>query len=189
MKYSWASYRNNGFTIVELLIVIVIIAILAAVTIVAFNGIQERANSSAVVSEVNAYVKGFKIWEIEEGRPSTSSCIAPSSYTTCPSSPNWGSNTTVDATFMTKLNTYSGVSEMKLGKWGTQNPVGSMWYHANYFSDNRGVLYYTVGPNSDCGQSAVLTPTPGYDNMTLSGAKYTTRDATSTRCMIEIFKW
>ena len=36
--------RNlRGFTIVELLIVIVIIAILAAITIVAYNGIQQLA--------------------------------------------------------------------------------------------------------------------------------------------------
>ena len=32
--------NSKGFTIVELLIVIVVIAILAALTIVAFNGIQ-----------------------------------------------------------------------------------------------------------------------------------------------------
>lgn len=45
MKY----YNNKspGFTIVELLIVIVVIGILAAMTIVAFNGIQERARLSS----------------------------------------------------------------------------------------------------------------------------------------------
>ena len=42
--------KSRGFTIVELLIVIVIIAILAAITLVAYNGITARAHSSAAAS-------------------------------------------------------------------------------------------------------------------------------------------
>lgn len=42
----------NGFTIVELLIVIVIIAILAAITLVVYNGIQNRAHNSTVLQDV-----------------------------------------------------------------------------------------------------------------------------------------
>jgi type IV pilus assembly protein PilA len=42
----WA-HKQKGFTIVELLIVVVVIAILAAITIVAYNGIQNRAKASA----------------------------------------------------------------------------------------------------------------------------------------------
>ena len=47
----------RGFTIVELLIVIVIIAILAAITIVAYNGIQNRAKASSGQSLANSVAK------------------------------------------------------------------------------------------------------------------------------------
>ncbi len=45
----WAR-KKSGFTIVELLIVIVVIAILAAITVVAYNGIQNRAKDTALQS-------------------------------------------------------------------------------------------------------------------------------------------
>lgn len=50
-------FRKAGFTIVELLIVIVVIAILAAITIVAYNGIRNQANTSALQSSVSQAAK------------------------------------------------------------------------------------------------------------------------------------
>ena len=49
--------NQSGFTIVELLIVIVVIAILAAITIVAYNGIQSRAKTRSAQAAANTIVK------------------------------------------------------------------------------------------------------------------------------------
>ena len=43
--------NTQGFTIVELLIVIVVIGILAAITIIAFNGVQLRAIEASMKSD------------------------------------------------------------------------------------------------------------------------------------------
>ncbi len=53
--------RSRGFTIVELLIVIVVIGILAAITIVAFNGVQQRAKDSRMQSEAKTLLKAGEL--------------------------------------------------------------------------------------------------------------------------------
>lgn len=62
---------QRGFTIVELLIVIVVIAILAAITIVAYNGIQQRAKASSTQSVVTAVVKKAEVYRAETGQMPT----------------------------------------------------------------------------------------------------------------------
>src|SRR6476659_7471535 len=52
---SWKSYKKEkGFTIVELLIVIVVIGILATLVIVTFSGIQQRARDTQRQTDINA---------------------------------------------------------------------------------------------------------------------------------------
>ncbi len=51
--------RRGGFTLVELLIVIVVIAILAAISVVAYNGIQQRSRAVTVVDTLAKIEKGF----------------------------------------------------------------------------------------------------------------------------------
>jgi len=67
-----ARRSTKGFTIVELLIVIVVIAILAVVTTVAYNGVQDRANYSSAQHGLSAIRKAILIYQADNGAyPST----------------------------------------------------------------------------------------------------------------------
>ncbi len=58
---------HRGFTIVELLIVVVVIAILAAITIVAYNGITANAKESALKADLNTTAKKVGVAQAETG--------------------------------------------------------------------------------------------------------------------------
>jgi prepilin-type N-terminal cleavage/methylation domain-containing protein len=59
--------NEKGFTIVELLIVIVVIGILAAITIVAYNGVQSRARNSAAMSAAENVAKKLEAFNAATG--------------------------------------------------------------------------------------------------------------------------
>ena len=58
---------SRGFTIVELLIVIVVIAILAAIVVVSYTGISNRAKEAALKSDLEGGAKQLQRTKIESG--------------------------------------------------------------------------------------------------------------------------
>lgn len=58
---------GQGFTIVELLVVIVVIGILAAIIVVAYNGIQGRALDSRRLSDAKLIIKALEMYKINNG--------------------------------------------------------------------------------------------------------------------------
>lgn len=66
MSFTDIKNKDQGFTIVELLIVVVVIAILAAITIVSYNGITNRANQSASKSTAASVQKKAELYFAEE---------------------------------------------------------------------------------------------------------------------------
>ena len=57
----------HGFTIVELLIVIVVIAILASLSIAAYTGVQKKARNTARIQELVQWQRLFELYKAEHG--------------------------------------------------------------------------------------------------------------------------
>lgn len=105
--------RGSGFTIVELLIVIVVIGILAAITIVAFNGVQSRARTSQVNSTLSNYKKAMQAYKVRVGElpPTGDAWNGDTNPPSCP--------TIVSVVNTLNTEGYSGLS--------TTDPWGNCW--------------------------------------------------------------
>lgn len=69
--------RAYGFTIVELLIVIVVIAVLATISIVSYTGIQNRAIDSSIKNDLASFKKNMELVKVD-----TSDGLYPATPTT-----------------------------------------------------------------------------------------------------------
>lgn len=76
---------KSGFTLVELLIVIVVIAVLAAISVVVYNGVQKRAQNSAVSVETADITRAIELYNAANGTypTSISACPTPTSDQLC----------------------------------------------------------------------------------------------------------
>jgi prepilin-type N-terminal cleavage/methylation domain-containing protein len=168
------SRSNNGFTIVELLIVIVVIGILAAIVIVAYNGIQQQARNSSTASVIQTYKKALIQYAIEHGTypidfatacvgedyPDSGSFTTASGHICFRSSSASGTN---NATFNNAIRPYMG----SVGKLPSPNNIifgsgASPWYfrgamfHTNVTNLtidgvlNRWVLIYSMEGQTKC---------------------------------------
>lgn len=70
---SFMPKKQKGFTIVELLIVIVVITILATISIVAYSGVQQRARDNIRRSDINAIAKALELLYIDNNKYTTTS--------------------------------------------------------------------------------------------------------------------
>lgn len=78
-----SNIHDKGFTIVELLIVIVVIGVLASIVVVAYNGVQNRANDAAVQSDLTNAAQEIEIMKLDNGEYSSGGTMstAPNSFT------------------------------------------------------------------------------------------------------------
>lgn len=67
IRFSTNTPTQRGFTVVELLIVIVVIAVLAAIAIVTYGGVQDRAKASQMNAGIEQYIKVLGLHAGENG--------------------------------------------------------------------------------------------------------------------------
>jgi prepilin-type N-terminal cleavage/methylation domain-containing protein len=121
-----SSRTSYGFTIVELLIVIVVIAILATISIVAYNGIQARARDSQRQEDVKTIVKALELYYIDNGKYPLSNCVSGCTINGSWSNTNDGSWQNLAALLVPKYlsslpsdpNPSMGTTPLSVGRYG-----------------------------------------------------------------------
>lgn len=78
--------KSNGFTIVELLIVIVVIGILAAISLVAYGGVAANARDNVRKADIATIVKAMELYYSENGQYPV---ISPNGTTNTSLNPAW----------------------------------------------------------------------------------------------------
>lgn len=164
--------QRSGFTIVELLIVIVIIAILAAITVVAYNGIQGRARDSQRLSDLKTIVKALEMYKATNG-------VYPNANPTVNAS-GWevSTNGTTATNFLAPLVSANGISKVPVDPVNTGDPAslnpsrGANEYEYFYFLYTAGAngcdatrgAYYVLGATrlDGVGSGATSPNSPGW---------------------------
>jgi len=185
-------YANKpAFTIVELLIVIVVIGILATISIIAYNGITQKAKNTAIINAASQSLRMIEAYIAVKGAyPSKgSACITVDSG--CQTDLTSDSTVSSSPTFNTNMAT--------VGILPRGVPVqDARWYGVTYsYSDGTtfdgisqpAVLrYYLLGKEQQCGIPMVMKRTGVTGVLVTSTDGFTSYNAGSnkTECVVSI---
>lgn len=160
-----ARIRQKGFTVVELITVIFVIAILFTVTAVAYLNVQDRARNAVSVSMVNQWEKILKLYKAEKGHypignldyvclGNSYPAVSPYELNQCAKMPTWGVST--DPAMLADIKNVTSVSvpESNLSTAVFVNMGGESEYYRGilYLHRNNGfgITYMVKGDGSSC---------------------------------------
>lgn len=155
MKKAWAQTQKGqkGFTIVELLIVIVVIGILAAITIVAYNGVQTRANQSKIDTDMRNLKQAIEIARNKDGVALRYITLSTATGGNCWGKPNDTDLASLSKTtdpcwmaYLTTMNRISAASDMNVSN------LVDPWGRPYYIDENEGE---GADPPNACADDAI----------------------------------
>ena len=149
-----AFMKQKGFTLVELLIVIVVIAILASISIVSYVGIQDRARASKAKMNAASAKKVAEAYYSQNNTYPTAVSHFRSGLITLPPG--------VELPAPASLNSTTGENGVVYRYVGSSgNATGACVYYWDFTIKNRSeVTLLGTATSSTCGYSAGTVPTP-----------------------------
>lgn len=66
--HAFSRGQHKGFTIVEVLLVVVVVGILAGIILVAYNGVQDRSRASVAQTDLNGAKKRLGLYQARNGK-------------------------------------------------------------------------------------------------------------------------
>jgi general secretion pathway protein G len=132
----------KGFTLVELLVVIVVLGILASISIVAYNGTQGRARDSRRQNDISELAKGLELYYLDNHKYPTSGGATVTTNT-------W--NTTADASWSTFVTALKPYMDNNVPSDPTSTPNANIMtpngYNYAYFSNSSPTVTCGAGTN------------------------------------------
>lgn len=133
--------NRRGFTIVELLIVIVVIGILAAITIVAYNGVQDRAKTTNAQTTSTGLIKKIELYSVDKGTYPTT--LAQMTGAGAASQPYYVTNITFIPPFPVATSTPNTLTYVTC-----ESGTGYQIFYWNY--QTKALGFYTGGAQTNC---------------------------------------
>jgi len=153
MYSSKSSKRQSGFTLVELLIVAIILAILAAIIVPQFASTTTDATESALRANVTGMRSAIDLYRQQHGEYPGVATAVPDATVTCTGTAGTGTGGN-QATLQSQLTLYSNRNGMSCSAAGTDFPFGP------YIQED------TLPTNPITGSGVVAIVTDGDLNMT-----------------------
>lgn len=160
---------KSGFTIVELLIVIVVIAILASITLVSYNGTQKRARDARRIADAGKITDALDLYYLQNGSFPTNTLDGITG--------SWEKSSNQPAgKFMEYLATYGFTTEAPrdpinnavIDTPGSEKTAGkSAYYYYKYPAGSMGCNatrgdFYVLGITSFEASSGTVSQSPGF---------------------------
>lgn len=169
---------HKGFTIVELLIVVVIIAILAAITLMTYNGVQQRATNAAITDAASKTYRLLLAYMSTNGTVPYTGGACGTVDSGCATNTVWSTN----ATFNSNMSSI-GTVPRTVPVSGSDHYGILYYYSASRMVDGVprpvAILYWLNGTAQACGLSGLLAD-PNAASTTITTAAYTAANDSAT---------